>query len=251
MNGTKGGAAAAAVKGAVAGAVGVWLMALVCTAMYEQEDEAAKVREEAARVEGKDPASVAAGRLARAAGAPLTGASEGQVATGIHYALGVLPGAAYGVLRHHLGDSGTIRGLAYGLVLFPINDEAIGSALGLAAGPTEYPWQVHARGLTAHLVLGVATDAVLDVLDWVGERAPAVDRRYRGTPYPASAAGVAGGGGTTRKNRSRAYQGFASSIGSTNPPSGARSGTNRSSALSRPPMAKSTKPGGRAIASSR
>ena len=159
---------AGAVKGAVAGAVGVWLMDLVSTAMYEQEDEAAKKREEAARVEGKDPASVAAARIALATGAELSEERQGQAATAIHYALGVVPGAVYGALRPRLGGSGAGRGLAYGLALFLLNDEGLGPALGLAAGPTAYPWQAHARGLTAHLVLGVATDAVLDLLDRAG-----------------------------------------------------------------------------------
>jgi len=168
VNGTNGKPVAGALKGAIAGAVGVWLMDLVSTAMYDQEDLVAREREEAARVKGKDPASVAAGRLGQAAGAPLTAVSEGQVATAIHYALGVVPGAVYGALRPHLGGSGAARGLAYGAVLFLLNDETMGPALGLAAGPTAYPWQAHARGLTAHLVLGVATDAVLDGLDRVG-----------------------------------------------------------------------------------
>ena len=156
-----------AVKGAIAGAAGVWLMDLVSTAMYEQEPEATKKQEEAARIEGKDPASVAATRLAHAAGINPTPEQEGTAATVIHYALGVVPGALYGVLRPKLGDSRAACGLAYGLALFLLNDEALGPALGLANAPTAYPWQAHARGLTAHLVLGVATDALLNALDRV------------------------------------------------------------------------------------
>jgi hypothetical protein len=117
---------------------------------------------------GQDPASVAAARIALATGAELSEERQGQAATAIHYALGVVPGAVYGALRPRLGGSGAGRGLAYGLALFLLNDEGIGPALGLAAGPTAYPWQAHARGLTAHLVLGIATDAVLDLLDRAG-----------------------------------------------------------------------------------
>ena len=170
---------AGAIKGAVAAAAGVWLMDLVSTAMYGREDEGTKKREEAARVEGKDPASVVAGRIAGMTGGSVLEEREGQAATAIHYALGVVPGALYGVLRPRLPGLGAGRGLAYGLALFVLNDELLGPALGLAAGPTAYPWQAHARGLAAHLVLGVATDAVLDVLDAVGARSgPA--------PYPSS-----------------------------------------------------------------
>lgn len=159
---------AGALKGAVAGAVGVWLMDKVSTALYEREDPPAKKREEAARVEGKDPASLAAGRLAQATGTELSEEQQGTAASAIHYALGVVPGAVYGALRPRLGRSGAGHGLAYGLALFLLNDELLGPALGLAAGPTAYPWQAHARGLAAHLVLGVATDAVLDALNQVG-----------------------------------------------------------------------------------
>ena len=138
-------------------------------------------REEVARAAlgGKDPACVAADHLARASGAPLTAVSEGQAATAIHYALGVVPGAIYGAFRHRLPGSGPGRGIAYGVGLFLVNDELLGPALGLAAGPTAYPWQAHARGLMAHLVLGVATDPVLDVLDVVGAR-------LGSAPYPSS-----------------------------------------------------------------
>lgn len=156
-----------AIKGAIAGAAGVWLMDKVSTYLYQWESPETMKAEESARVEGKDPASVAAGRLADAIGAEPTKEQAAAAASGVHYALGVVPGAVYGALRPHLGLVGSGRGLAYGLALFLLNDEAIGPALGLASGPGSYPWQAHARGLAAHLVLGVTTDAVLDVLDRV------------------------------------------------------------------------------------
>lgn len=71
----------------------------------------------------------------------------------------------YGALRDRAGWLGAGRGLLYGLGLFLVNDELLAPALGLASGPAQYPWQAHARGLVAHLVLGAATDAVLDVAD--------------------------------------------------------------------------------------
>ena len=83
----------------------------------------------------------------------------------VHYALGVLPGALYAPLRRRLGGLGAGRGLLYGLGLFLVNDELLAPALGLASGPTAYPWQAHARGLAEHLVLGAATDAVLGAAD--------------------------------------------------------------------------------------
>jgi hypothetical protein len=45
-----------------------------------------------------------------------------------------------------------------------VQDEGLNAASGLAADPRKYPWQAHARGLAAHLVFGVVTNAVLNLL---------------------------------------------------------------------------------------
>ncbi len=73
----------------------------------------------------------------------------------------------YAPLRRRIEGLDAGRGLLYGLGLFLLVDEGVVPALGLGAGPTEYPWQAHARGLVTHLVLGLVTDTVLDVLDQV------------------------------------------------------------------------------------
>ncbi|MDQ4076154.1 MAG: DUF1440 domain-containing protein [Chloroflexota bacterium] len=155
------------VKGALAGAVGVWAMDQVGWAMYNREDPAALEQELEARVEGKDPAHVAAGKMADMVGVTLTPEQPHPAGIGVHYALGVVPGAAYGVLRHRVPELTAGRGLLYGLGLFLVQDEGLAPALGLASGPTQYPWQAHARGLISHLVLGAVTDAVLNILDEV------------------------------------------------------------------------------------
>jgi hypothetical protein len=63
--------AADVVKGATAGAVGVWLMDRVGWFLCRREDPAALRREREARVGGMDPAHVAAGRLVGALGIEL------------------------------------------------------------------------------------------------------------------------------------------------------------------------------------
>ena len=93
----------------------------------------------------------------------------------------LLPGAARlncGLLRARHGSRGDVvsapasgsspghgKGLLYGLALFLVDDELLNALLGLSAGPTEYPWQAHARGLVSHLVVGVCTDVAMDALD--------------------------------------------------------------------------------------
>ena len=165
MQGRSGGLAADVVKGAVAGAAGVWLMDRVGWFLYRREDPAALRRERAVRPGGKDPAHAAAAKLAGLLGVRRSPPQPHPAGIAVHYALGVLPGALYAPLRRRLGGLGAGRGLLYGLGLFLVNDELLAPALGLASGPTAYPWQAHARGLAEHLVLGAATDAVLGAAD--------------------------------------------------------------------------------------
>ena len=137
-------------------------------ALYRRENDAAVRRELEARVDGKDVAHVAAGKIAGVMGKSLTQEQPHPAGLAVHYALGIVPGALYGTLRQQVPGLGAGRGLLYGLGLYLINDELMNPMLGLASGPTAYPWQAHARGLVAHLVLGVATDAVLDVFEHIG-----------------------------------------------------------------------------------
>lgn len=166
-NGGNGGVVADAVKGAVAGAVGVWAMDKVTWWMWDREDPEALQREREARPGGLDPAHVIANRAAEAVGTELIPRQPHPAGVAVHYGLGMMPGAAYGVLRRRVPAVGVGGGLLYGLALSLVEDEGTAPALGLAGKPTEYPWQAHARGLVGHLVLGAATHATLNVLDAV------------------------------------------------------------------------------------
>ena len=152
-------------KGAVAGAVAVWAMDRLGWALWNREDPAALARERAARVEGMDPAHVLANRVADAVGRPLQPRQPHPAGIAVHYGIGMAPAMAYAALRRQTPALRTGRGLAYGLGMFLLVDEGVVPALGLASGPAAYPWQAHARGLVTHLLLGVATDVTLDVLD--------------------------------------------------------------------------------------
>lgn len=154
-----------ALKGAVAGAAGVWVMDRVGWSMYLRENPQALRREQAARPNGLDTAHNLAVRLAGLLGQELHPRQPNPWGIAAHYALGMLPGALYGVLRHRVRGLSGGQGLLYGLGLFIVEDETTGPLLGLASGPLAYPWQAHARGLVSHLVLGMVTDAVLRVMD--------------------------------------------------------------------------------------
>ncbi len=150
--------------GAVAGAVGVWAMDRVDWFNYRRVDAEARRRTQGVRPGGEDTAHVMARTAERAAGAGLPPPQHHAAGTAIHYAIGIGPGALYGALRDRLPQVVTARGALYGLGLFLLQDELGNAALGTGAYPRAYPWQAHARGLVAHLVYGVVTDAVLGAL---------------------------------------------------------------------------------------
>ncbi len=114
------------------------------------------------------PTHVVAGKVAWAFGTTLSPSQPHPAGIAVHYALGVVPGALYGPLRRRVNGVGAGRGLLYGLSLFLVNDELLNPLIGLASRPATYPWQAHARGLVAHLVLGATTDPTLDALDRIG-----------------------------------------------------------------------------------
>lgn len=156
------------VKGAIAGAVGVWALDKVTWWLWDRENPAVLQQEREARPGGLDPAHVMANRAAEVMGTELTPRQPHPAGIAVHYGLGIMPGAAYGALRKRVGGVGAAGGLLYGLGLFLVQDEGLNPILGTSGGPTEYPWQAHARGLVGHLVLGAATHATLDLLDRVG-----------------------------------------------------------------------------------
>lgn len=154
-------------KGAVAGAAGVWAMDRVVGWMWDREDPAARQREREARPRGLDPAHVMANRGAEAVGTELRPRQPHPAGIAVHYGLGIMPGALYGVLRHRAPGVTAGGGLLYGLALALVEDEAVNPLIGTSGKPWEYPWQAHLRGLVGHLVLGAVTHATLEALDAV------------------------------------------------------------------------------------
>lgn len=155
------------VKGAVAGAVGVWALDQVTWAMWNREDPEALEQERRARPDGLDPAHMMANRAAQAMGIELSPKQPNLPGLIVHYSLGVLPGSLYGVLRYEMGGLETGRGAFFGLGLGIFQDQLINSAIGTSGAPTEYPQEAHIRGLVGHVVYGVVTDTVLEMLDRV------------------------------------------------------------------------------------
>ena len=163
-------------KGALAGAVATFVMDRVDWWMFRREPESSRGRTWAVRPQGKDPAHLIASRASQALGGdPIPQGHPAGLA--VHYGIGIAPAAIYGALRDRVPGVGAGAGLAYGAVMFVLEDEIANPALGTAAPPAAYSWQPHARGLVSHLVYGVVTELVLRALE--------IRRsRRRGRPQP-------------------------------------------------------------------
>lgn len=151
-------------RGAVAGLVGTWLMDLVTTALLEQQPKKVTAREEAARPDSKTSVELMVERIEETAGVELDPEQRTLATQWIHYALGAVPGALYVFARERIPGVGAAHGMVYGTLLFIVNDEWLNWKLGFAGPPQAYPTETHVRGLLGHLVLGVTTDVVADLL---------------------------------------------------------------------------------------
>ena len=152
--------------GALTGAAATWAMDQATTLIQERQPE--KVTKRETRVRGaKSAYEVAAEKGAKLAGRRITKTQRQRIGAGIHWSLGVGAGMIYGILRNRVRFFGIGSGVAFGVAMYLVVDEAGLAALGLAPAPTEFPWQTHARGLAGHLVLGAVLDAAFGVADLV------------------------------------------------------------------------------------
>lgn len=153
------------VKGAIAGAIGVWLMDRFTWYWYSHEDIHTLVQERAAQKGGRYAPNAAGKQLTDALNIALPQKHQYIVGRSIHYFMGIAPGALYALWRYRLEKLDYWRGPLYGFSLFIVFDEIITPGLGYASGPFSYPWQAHARGFVAHLILCTITDTVIGLLN--------------------------------------------------------------------------------------
>lgn len=154
--------------GALAGAAATWIMGKTTSYLYEKEGAQARQREDRARGD-KTAYEVAAEKAAGFAYMQLSEDERKKLGSAIHWAVGIGSGALYALLRRRLAGGGAGRELAagalFGTGVWLLLDEIGNVALGLTPGPAAFPWQTHARGLAGHLVLGLATEGVLQAAD--------------------------------------------------------------------------------------
>ena len=153
-----------ATRGAIAGAAATWAMDQVTTVMLAVQAPEVTAQEEAARPGGKGSVTNLVEKVEAQTGLIVPPRRRALVEQVVHYALGAIPGAIYGVFRRWIPFARSGSGLFYGLGLFALNDEYMNTKLGLASAPRAYPPETHMRGLAGHAVLGVATETGIQLL---------------------------------------------------------------------------------------
>src|SRR5690606_4931440 len=111
------------IRGAVAGAVATWIMDLVTTGLLERQPPEVTEREKAAQPNGQSAVANLIDRVEEQFGLRVSEDQRPTVSQAVHYALGIVPGAVYAVLRRRLPLVGAKRGLVFGLALWAVNDE--------------------------------------------------------------------------------------------------------------------------------
>jgi hypothetical protein len=153
-----------ATRGAIAGAAATWAMDQFTTVMLAVQAPEVTAQEEAARPGGKSSVTNLVEKVEAETGLVVPPKRRALVEQVVHYALGAIPGAIYGVFRRWIPFARSGSGLFYGLGVFALNDEYINTRLGLASSPRAYPPETHLRGLAGHAVLGVATETGIQLL---------------------------------------------------------------------------------------
>ncbi|HJU16216.1 MAG TPA: hypothetical protein VJ770_07075 [Stellaceae bacterium] len=152
-------------RGAVAGAIGAWVMDRATWLLQDREPRPAIARERAAWPEGLDVSHALGYHLAEWAGIPADRAQPSTLGMVTHYLLGIAPAVLYAALRERDLRFAADRGLLYGFLIFVLWDEILSAATRIAGPPGAYPWQAHLRGLVGHLSLGAATHVALTALE--------------------------------------------------------------------------------------
>lgn len=109
-----------------------------------------------------DPATLAAADAASTAvvGDPVPEPYREPASQAVHYLVGGVLGAIYGVLTEYRPDASAGFGSAYGIATAALLDEGAVPAAGLGPAPQDSSLATHAYGAGAHLVYGFVLEGV-------------------------------------------------------------------------------------------
>ncbi len=124
-----------------------------------------------------DPATVKAADGAKrlVTGDPVTQKHRETAGGVVHYVTGAALGAGYALAARRWPETTAGFGLAYGIGVATLLDEAAVPALGWGPAPTDTPASTHAYGLASHAVFGLALEGTRRGM--IAVQAPADGRR--------------------------------------------------------------------------
>jgi len=153
-----------ALAGAIAGLVGAYAMERF-QAFWSDTAQRARPRQIASAAKDEPTTVKAAERLTENVfHAELPEEIKPVAGEAIHYGMGMLSGAIYGLVADVLPFVRAGNGLLFGAVLWWVADNTAVPAVGLSKRPSAYPPSTHAYALSSHLVYGFVTETVRRVL---------------------------------------------------------------------------------------
>ena len=162
-----------ALAGVVGGLAGTWAMsefqALWSRALDGYDSDSAGGRHDARdwqeKSEDENANELMAQRIAqRTIGRPLTRDELTVAAPAVHYAFGATMGGFYGAVAERSRDARTAAGAGFGAAMWVGADGIAMPLLGLSGPTTNRAFELHAQSFAAHIVYGIATEAVRRVV---------------------------------------------------------------------------------------
>lgn len=108
----------------------------------------------------ENPTVTVAKKITGAVGAQVPEDKKQLAGNVVHYGFGTAMGVFYGLLSEFVPATTTARGVVYGAGLWAAADELTLPAAGLAKWWPEYPLEVHANALAAHIVYAKSMDEI-------------------------------------------------------------------------------------------
>lgn len=112
------------------------------------------------KIESRDPLIVLADKLESATGINFSRKKKMLFEQSLITAMSVAGGVAYAALARKWNLHWLAGGALFGTAFWLVEDEGMGTALGLVGDNSKYPLEAHARGLAAHVAFGIVTAAI-------------------------------------------------------------------------------------------
>lgn len=144
--------------GGFAGIIGGFALAGAAQIMYNLTSKQKKLEEE--NIEPRDPFIVLADKLQKLAGVKVNDEQKKVFEQCVATTIGVGAGVAYAALARKWELDWLTKGAVFGTLFWLVEDEGMGTALGLFGDYTKYPLEAHVRGLVAHVAFGVVTASI-------------------------------------------------------------------------------------------